>query len=128
MIYKNRFLSKEVLRYFLSGTINAGVTFAVIAAIGISTGNPYAANVGGFVSGAISGCILHIRYTFSTRLSKFNALIYVLVLISGYFLNLAVLAIVLPYLKVQIAQVISIGTYICYSYTLQRYLYRKYEV
>ncbi len=126
MNYKNRFLSKEVFRYLLSGVINAVVTFAVIAAIGVSTGNPYAANVGGFISGAISGCILHIRYTFSTRLSRFNALVYILVLISGYSLNLAVLIIILPYLKVQIAQVISISTYICYSYSLQRYLYRKY--
>jgi putative flippase GtrA len=125
-MYKNMFVSKEVLRYLLSGVINAVVTFAVIAGISISTGNPYTANVGGFVAGAISGSILHIRYTFSTRLSGFNLLIYALVLVSGYFLNLAVLAIALPYLKVQIAQVISIGAYICYSYSVQKHLYRKY--
>lgn len=120
------YLPKQILRYVVSGAINAVVTFVVIAGIERSTGNPYTANVGGFVAGAISGCILHIRYTFSTKVSRFNALVYIVILISGYLLNLAVLATVIPYLKVQIAQVVSISAYICYSYFLQKYLYQQY--
>lgn len=120
------FLSAQILRYLVSGVINAVVTFAVIAGIETSIGNPYIANIGGFVAGAISGCLLHIRYTFSTKVSRFNALLYSVILVSGYFLNLSVLALALPYVKAQIAQVLSISAYICYSYSLQKNLYRKY--
>ena len=124
-VIKNSFLLKSAGRYFISGGINALVSIAAIFIFQVSTGNMYVANISGYLIGGISGFILHTRYTFQVPTTMLNGLIYYLIVLVGFTLNLIALKLCSPLVPVAAAQFISLAIFIAFSYTCQYYFLAK---
>ena len=106
-------------RFLVSGFFNTVTGSLAIFAFQILLGNPYLANVLGYLFGGAVGYFTHTGYTFKARFSKRNFMGYTLIWLAGVSFNLLLLKILIGYMHPFLAQCVAVGFFISYSYYLQ---------
>ena len=106
-------------RFLVSGFFNTVTGSLAIFAFQILLGNPYLANVLGYLFGGAVGYFTHTGYTFKARFSKRNFMGYTLIWLTGVGFNLLLLKIFIGYMHPFLAQCVAVGFFISYSYCLQ---------
>jgi putative flippase GtrA len=106
-------------RFLISGIINTLIGTLAILLFQLFLGNPYFANILGYVFGGAVGYLTHTGYTFKARFSKRNFMGYVLIWLTGVGLNLMLLKLLIVYVHPVVAQCVAVGFFISYSYFLQ---------
>lgn len=106
-------------RFLVSGIFNTVTGSLAIFAFQILLGNPYLANVLGYLFGGAVGYFTHTGYTFKARFSKRNFMGYTLIWLTGVGFNLLLLKIFIGYMHPFLAQCVAVGFFISYSYCLQ---------
>lgn len=109
-------------RFLISGIINTLIGTLAILLFQLLLGNPYLANIFGYIFGGAVGYIIHTWYTFKARFSKRNFMGYTLIWLTGVGFNLMLLKFLIVYVHPLVAQCVAVGFYAVYSYCLQKYL------
>ena len=109
-------------RFFISGIINTLIGTSAILFFQLSFGNPYFANILGYIFGGAVGYLTHTGYTFKARFSKCNFVGYTLIWLTGVGFNLLLLKFLIVYVHPLLAQCVAVVFYATYSYCLQKYL------
>jgi len=106
-------------RFLISGIINTLIGTLAILVFQLFFGNPYFANVLGYILGGAVGYLTHTGYTFKSRFSKHNFMGYTLIWLTGVSFNLLLLKFLIVYVHPLLAQCVAVGFFIFYSYYLQ---------
>jgi putative flippase GtrA len=106
-------------RFLISGIINTLIGILAILFFQLFLGNPYLANVFGYIFGGAVGYLTHTGYTFKARFSKRNFMGYTLIWFTGVGFNLLLLKLLIVYVHPLIAQCVAVSFFISYSYYLQ---------
>jgi putative flippase GtrA len=106
-------------RFLISGIINTLIGVLVILFFQLLLGNPYFANILGYIFGGAVGYLTHTGYTFKARFSKRNFVGYTLIWLTGVGFNLLLLKFLIVYVHPLLAQCVAVGFFISYSYYLQ---------
>lgn len=106
-------------RFLISGLINTLIGALAIFLFQLFLGNPYFANIFGYIFGGAVGYLTHTGYTFKARFSKRNFIGYTLIWFTGVGLNLILLKLLIVYVHPLVAQCVAVGFFISYSYYLQ---------
>ena len=106
-------------RFLVGGIFNTVTGSLAIFAFQILLGNPYLANVLGYLFGGAVGYFTHTGYTFKARFSNRNFMGYTLIWLTGVGFNLLLLKIFIGYMHPFLAQCVAVGFFISYSYYLQ---------
>ncbi|MEY4826382.1 MAG: hypothetical protein RLZZ430_2032 [Cyanobacteriota bacterium] len=106
-------------RFLISGIINTLNGALVILFFQLLLGNPYFANILGYIFGGAVGYLTHTGYTFKARFSKRNFVGYTLIWLTGVGFNLLLLKFLIVYVHPLLAQCVAVGFFISYSYYLQ---------
>ena len=109
-------------RFLISGIINTLIGTLAILVFQLFFGNPYFANVLGYILGGAVGYLTHTGYTFKSRFSKHNFMGYTLIWLTGVSFNLLLLKFLIVYVHPLLAQCVAVVFYATYSYCLQKYL------
>ena len=110
---------KTQKRFLISGIINTLIGTSAILFFQLFFGNPYFANVLGYILGGAVGYLTHTGYTFKSRFSKHNFMGYTLIWLTGVSFNLLLLKFLILYVHPLLAQCVAVGFFISYSYYLQ---------
>ena len=110
---------KTQKRFLISGIINTLIGTSAILFFQLSFGNPYFANILGYIFGGAVGYLTHTGYTFKARFSKCNFVGYTLIWLTGVGFNLLLLKFLIVYVHPLLAQCVAVGFFISYSYYLQ---------
>lgn len=119
------FSSCSGFNYIANGLLVGMSSFLSIFAIQLISNNAYIANTGGYLTGGVVGFFLHSKYTFNVPRSPINACIYMIIVATGFTLNLFALKICTQIMPIAPSQLISVSAYVCYSYILQKSLLRR---
>lgn len=106
-------------RFLISGIINTLIGTLAILFFQLLLGNPYFANILGYIFGGVVGYFTHTGYTFKARFSKRNFMGYTLIWLTGVGFNLLLLKFLIVYVHPLVAQCVAVGFFISYSYYLQ---------
>lgn len=106
-------------RFLISGIINTFIGTLAILLFQLFLGNPYFANILGYIFGGAVGYFTHTGYTFKARFSKRNFMGYTLIWLTGVGFNLMLLKYLIVYVHPVVAQCVAVGFFISYSYFLQ---------